>query len=214
MGQNDQYRQHRTSVVVNFKNEISAEGFARKLCENYLHQPSLSIGVRGGWSEGGRPPPRVWNISGLALFSGQALVAQKSWMIKKYFNTVKNCKSTIFFRTCASCSKILNDKKYIFNTVKNSRATLFFRASASCSKILNNKKYIFSTVNSGHPLFFRASANCSKLLNVKSILNTVKNFRGNSVFQGKCKLLKILNVKIYSLQWKFPGQLCFVQGKR
>ena len=170
----------------------------------------IPIGVRVGVAVA----PQAWKFSGQTLFSGQALVAQKSWMMKKYFNTVKNCKSTIFFRTCASCSKILNDKKYIFNTVKNSRATLFFRASASCSKILNNKKYIFSTVNSGHPLFFRASANCSKLLNVKSILNTVKNFRGNSVFQGKCKLLKILNVKIYSLQWKFPGQLCFVQGKR
>jgi len=45
MRQNDQYRQHRTSVVVNFNNEISAEGIARKLCENYLHQPSLSAGA-------------------------------------------------------------------------------------------------------------------------------------------------------------------------
>jgi len=150
MGQNDQYRQHRTSVVVNFKNEISAEGFARKLCENYLHQPSLSIGVRGGWSEGGRPPPRVWNISGLALFSGQALVAQKSWMIKKYFNTVKD-----------------------------SRATLFLKASASCSKILNDKKYIFTIVISGHPLFFRAMASCSNPKCEKYIQYSEK-FQGNS----------------------------------
>jgi len=68
--------------------------------------------------------------------------------------------------------------------------TLFFRASASCSKILNNKKYIFSTVNSGNALFFRASASYSKILNVKSIFNTVKNSRPNTVFQGKRKLLK------------------------
>ena len=78
---------------------------------------------------------------------------------------------TLFFRASASCSKILNDKKY-FNTVKNSRATLFFKASASCLKswIIKN---IFSTVKSGHPLFFRANASCSKLLNLKSIFNTV-----------------------------------------
>jgi len=73
-----------------------------------------------------------------------------------------------YFRASASCSKILNDKKYIFSTVKNSRATLFFKASASCSKILNDKKYIFNTVkNSRATLFFRASASCSKILNTQ-----------------------------------------------
>jgi len=56
------------------------------------------------------------------------------------------------FRGSESCSKLLNDKKY-FNTVKNFRATLFLRASASCSKILNEKKYTFNTVNSGQTLF-------------------------------------------------------------
>jgi len=30
---------------------------------------------------------------------------------------------------------------------------VFFRASASCSKILNDKKYILNTVNSGQTLF-------------------------------------------------------------
>jgi len=30
---------------------------------------------------------------------------------------------------------------------------MVFRASASCSKILNDKKYIFSTVDSGQTLF-------------------------------------------------------------
>jgi len=69
------------------------------------------------------------------------------------------------------------------------RANSVFRASASCSKILNDKKYIFTIVNSGHPLFFRVSACCSKILNVKSILNRVKNSRA-TVFQGKRKSLK------------------------
>jgi len=44
------------------------------------------------------------------------------------------------FRASTICSKIPNDKRY-FNTVKNSRATVF-KASASCSKILISKKYI------------------------------------------------------------------------
>jgi len=93
---------------------------------------SRPTGVRGGGWGGGRPP-------GLKISSENSV-----------------------FRASASCSNILNDKKYIFNTVKNSRATLLFRASASCSK----------------------------LLNVKSIFNAVKNFWVISVFQGKRKLLK------------------------
>jgi len=65
---------------------------SRYCCDFHLHQTSsgdskggpgwpMAIGVRGGGS-GGRPPPQAWKISGLTLFSGQALVAQKSWMIK------------------------------------------------------------------------------------------------------------------------------------
>ena len=125
--------------------------------------------------------------------------------------------------------------------MKNSRITLFFRASASCSEILNNKKYIFSTVNSGHPLFFRASSSCSQQ-NVKTIFNTVKtfwatvfqgkrscskilntkkyiqcseNFQGKLCFQGKRKLLKILNVKnIFTTVKIARATLFFFQGKR
>jgi len=58
---------------------------------------------------------------------------------KNLFNTVK------IFRANISCSKCLNDKKY-YNTVKNFKSNLFFWASASCSKILNDKKYIVNTV--------------------------------------------------------------------
>jgi len=91
--------------------------------------------------------------------------------------------------------KILNDKKY-FNAVKISRATLFFRTSASRSKILNDKKHIFNTVrNSRATLFFRASASCSKIPNIKSIFNTVKHFRV-SFFSGQAQSRsKILNAK-------------------
>jgi len=51
---------------------------------------------------------------------------------------LKNFKANSVFRARASCSKILNDKKYL-NTVKIFRANSIFRASASCSKILNDK---------------------------------------------------------------------------
>jgi len=139
---------------------------------------------------------------------------------------LKKFNANSVFRASASCSKILNDNKYL-NVVKNFRASPVVQGKHKLFKILNNKKYIFNTVNSGHTLFFRASASCSKILNVKSIqgkfsgqtlfsgkaqscskilkdekyFNEVKNFRANSVFQGKRKLFKILNnTNIYSMQ--------------
>ena len=44
----------------------------------------FTIGVRGGGS-GVAAASRAWNISGQTLSSGQAVVTQKSWMIKKIF---------------------------------------------------------------------------------------------------------------------------------
>ena len=40
---------------------------------------------------------------------------------------MKNFRSNLFFRASASCSKILNDKKYIVNTVKNFRKNSVFQ---------------------------------------------------------------------------------------
>ena len=86
-----------------------------------------SIGVRGGGSEGSRAaaPPVLknfransvfrasascskilnekcisiqWKISGQLCFSGQAQVAQKSWMIKNIFNTVENFTANSVFQ--------------------------------------------------------------------------------------------------------------------
>jgi len=102
---------------------------------------------------------------------------------------LKNVRANSVFKASASCSNILNDKKYIFNTVKNSRAILFFRASASCSKILNNKKYIFRTVNSGQ-IVFQGKLKFLKYSECKKYIQYSKKFQGNSVFQGKRKLLK------------------------
>jgi len=74
----------------------------------------LDIGVRG-WGEGRAEGPRFKKFQGKLCFQGQRKVAQKSCM-KKYFNTVKIFRATLFFRTSASYSKVLNDKKYIFYT--------------------------------------------------------------------------------------------------
>jgi len=68
---------------------------------------------------------------------------------------LKNYRANSVFRAGASCSKILNDKKYIFNTVKNFRANSVLRASASCSKIRNGKKYLQYTGKFQGKLFLR-----------------------------------------------------------
>jgi len=73
--------------------------------------------------------------------------------------------------------------------VKIFRATLFFRASTSCSKILNDKKYIFTTVNSRHTVF-QGKPKLLKNPESKVIPNKVQNLRANSVFRSKGKLLR------------------------
>jgi len=120
----------------------------------------------------------------------------------------------LFFRESASYSKILN-VKCIFNTVKNSRATLFFRASANCSKIWNVKS-IFNTVKIFRAtLVFRESASCSKILNDKINFIAVKIFWTTLFFSGQAQVAQnSWIVKVYSIQQKFSGQLCFFQGKR
>jgi len=50
------------------------------------------------------------------------------------FNTVKIFRETLFLRASASCSKILNDKKY-FNTMKIFRANSIFQGNL---KLLKN----------------------------------------------------------------------------
>jgi len=96
---------------------------------------------------------------------------------------LKNFWANSVFRASSSCSKILNDKKYL-NTVKIFGTTLFFRASASCWKILNDKKCcIFNTVkNFRANSVFRASASCSKILNDKKYFNTAGFFKENVRF--------------------------------
>ena len=85
----------------------------------------LDIGARGT----GKAVALAWKISGQTLFSGQVQVARKSWMIN---DITVNPGQSLFFKANASCSKFLNDKKYV-NTVKISRASSVFGASASSS---------------------------------------------------------------------------------
>jgi len=114
-------------------------------------------------------------------------------MVKSIFNTVKNFRATLFCRASASCSKILNNKKYIFSTV-NSRHLLFFRASAKLLKILNGKKYIQCSEK------FQGKRKLLKILNVKSILDTVKIFRATLFLSGQGQIAqKSRTVKKFSI---------------
>jgi len=154
---------------------------------------------------------------------------------------MKVFRATLVFRESASCSKILNDEKYVFNTVKNSRSNSvfqnkrklikkseckkyipynenfqgnsLFQGKRRCSKILNDKEYFNTVKNSRTTLFFRTNASCSKLLNSKKYIQYREKFQGKLCFQGKRKLLKSWIWEVYSLQWKFSGQLCFFSGQ-
>jgi len=103
---------------------------------------------------------------------------------------VKIFRAALFFKTSASCSKILNDKKYIFNTV-NSEHTLFIRARACCSKILIVKVYSIQWNFSGQTLCFRASANCSKILNGKNYIQYSGRFHGKLFSRARWRKFKI-----------------------
>ena len=175
-----------------------------------------------GVGEGGRPPGL--KNSGQTLFSGQAQLAQKSWMIKNISIQGKILGETLFFRASASCPKFWmikniyslqwiqgklcfsgqaqvaqkswNIRKY-FNAVKKFRANSVFQDKRKLFKILNDKKYrpIFHTVTSGHTLFFRASASCWKILNDKKYIQYSEKLHGKLCFSGKGE--KIFNT-IYS----------------
>ena len=89
---------------------------------------------------GGRPPPRVWKISGQLW---QAQVAQKSWMTKIISIHWKS-PGQLCFLGQAQIVKNPEYKKYIQYS-ENFQGNCFFRASASCSKIVNGEKF-FNTV--------------------------------------------------------------------
>jgi len=61
-------------------------------------------------------------------------------MIKNIYIQYSEFRALCFSGQATSCSKVLKDKKY-FNTVKSFRATLFFRAR-KLFKNLNDKKSV------------------------------------------------------------------------
>jgi len=112
---------------------------------------------------------------------------------------VKNFRPTLFFRASASCSKILNDKKYIFNTVNSGHTVLW--ASASCSKILDDKKYFNTVKKFRATLFFRANTSCSKSLNDKKYIQDSEKFQGKLCVSGQAQVAqKSCTVKKFSIQ--------------
>jgi len=116
------------------------------------------VGIRGGVTEGGRPPTRAWTFSGQTLFSVQVQVARKSWMIQNISIQWKIPGQFCFHGKCKFLQNLEWQKVFSIQG-KSSGHTLFFRASTSCSNILN-VKIIFNTVN-----ILRTSASCSKIVN-------------------------------------------------
>ena len=151
----------------------------------------------------------------------------KIYCIFKSVNVISG--QTPLFRASASCSKILNGKKYIQYSEKFQGKLCFSGQVQSCLKILNGKN-IFNTVKnfrasanfwkivksrfntvtsfSAHSVF-RASATCLKNLKVECKINTVKNIRANSVLEDKStSCSKILNGKKYvQYSENFHGKL-------
>jgi len=139
-----------------------------------------------------------WKISGQLCFSWQAQIDQISCMIKLYIQ-YSEFRATLFFRSSASCSKILNNKKY-FTTDKNFRANFVFRASASCSKVLNDKKYLNTVKIFRATVFFRASASWSNILLDKNIYS-IQSAQGKLCFSGQAQVAqKSWTVKKFSIQ--------------
>ena len=143
------------------------------------------------------------NFQGNSVFSGQAQVAPKSWMIKNTYSILwKNSRETLFFRASTTCSKFWMWKVCSIQW-KNSGQTLFFRESASCSKILNNEKYIqYSKKFQGK--LFSGQSQVVKNPKCKKYIQYSDKFQGNSVFSGQAQVAqKSWTVKIFSIQCIF-----------
>jgi len=100
-----------------------------------------------------------WKIPGQLCFPGQAQVAQKSWIIK-----------------------------YIYSVLWIQGTLCFYRASASCSKLLNCKKYIQYRETFQGKLCFQVKHKFIKILNIKRTFTTVKIFRATLFFSGQAQV--------------------------
>ena len=149
------------------------------------------------------------------------------------------CRANSVFRASASCSKILNYRKYVFNTVKISGrlCSLSQVQVAQTPWMIKNvcsiqwkfsgkpcfsgqaqvaqKSWMIKNISiqwkySGQTLFFRAISSCSKILSSKEIYSIQWKYSGQTLFfWASASCSNILNVKAYSIQWKISGNLCF-----
>ena len=180
-------------------------------------------------------------ISGETLFSGQAEVAQNSWM-KSIFNAVKFSGQLCF----SGRARVAQNSWMIKNTYStqwkfSGQLCFWGQARVDQNSWMIKNSYLIQWKFSGQPLCFRARASCSKILNVKSIFNTARNCRA-TLFSGQAQVAQkswmIKNTysiqwkisrqlyfsgqvqvaqnswmwKVYSIQWKIAGQLCFFRA--
>ena len=164
-----------------------------------------------------------WKISEQLCFSGQALVAQNSWMIKNISIQWKFSEQTLF----SGQAQIVKNRecKCTFNTAGFFKGVLWTGFGSLENQIgsLESEKIIIGALKSekigslqihtgyltfslkkpwiqwkisGQLCFFRASASCSKSLNkvlMYLICNTVKSFRATLFFRTSASCSKILN---------------------
>ena len=91
------------------------------------------------------------------------------------------------------------------------RENSVFRASASCSKFLNDKKYIFNRENSGQTLFSGQTQVAQKSWMIKNV-STQWKFSGQLCFSGQAQVTQKswMIKKIYiQTSENFHGKLCF-----
>jgi len=123
-------------------------------------------------------------IFGQLCFSGQALVAQKSWMIEK---------------ACSIQCKI-------------SGHPLFFRASAcTLLKTPECKKYIPYSKKLQDTLCFSRQAQVTQKFWMQKVLSTQRKIYEQLCFPGQAQVAQnSWMYNVYSIQWKIPRQLCFL----
>ena len=141
----------------------------------------LTIGVRGGGSGGAASPP-VWKLSGETLFSGQALVAQNSWMIKNISIQLK-----IPVQLCFPGKVQVAQRSWMI------------------------KIHIqYSETFQGNSVF-QGKRRSLKTSECKNYIHYSEQFQGNSVSSGKAQVAHEpwMTKNTYSIQWRIPGQLCF-----
>jgi len=131
---------------------------------------------------------------------------------KKYMPKRDNFQGNSFFRASASFSKILDDKKY-FNSVKNSRATLFFSVQALVPQKSWIIKDIYSVLWMLGTLCFSVQAQVVQNSWMWKVYSMHSKISGQPCWQSKRSSSQILICKKY-IQYseKFQGKHLFFRA--